>query len=90
MDEPSDRVDELRAHVTQLRVRAIEANKGLIAELAEVWRQLNELAPGRPEVRRIAERVAGDIARLEKLDLALDTEWLAEAKRSHPQVPGSN
>jgi hypothetical protein len=28
--------------------------------------------------------VAGDIARLEKLDLAFDTEWLAEAKRARP------
>jgi hypothetical protein len=84
MDEPSGRVEELREQATQVRVRAIEANKSLIADLAGIWQELNELATGRPEVRKICKQIAGDIARLEKLDLAFDTEWLAEAKRARP------
>ena len=84
MDEPGDRVEELRKIATQVRVRAIEANKAVIADLAGVWRELNELAAGRPDVRKLCDQIAGDIARLEKLDLALDTEWLAEAKRARP------
>jgi hypothetical protein len=84
MDETRDRVAELREQAGNIRVRAIEANRGLIAELAAVWNELNGLAAGRPEVRKFCERVAGDIARLEKLDLAFDTEWLAEAKRARP------
>jgi len=84
MDETKDRVAELREQAGSLRVRAIEANKGLIAELTAVWNELNGLADGRPEVRKACEHVAADIARLEKLDLAFDTEWLAEAKRARP------
>ncbi len=84
MDETRDRVTELREQAGNLRVRAIEANKGLIAELTAVWNELNGLADGRPEVRKLGDQVAGDIARLEKLDLAFDTEWLAEAKRARP------
>lgn len=84
MDEPNDRVAELREQASQVRVRAIETNKALIEELAGVWRELNALAPGRTEVRRVCDQIAGDIARLEKLDLAFDTEWLAEAKRARP------
>ncbi len=84
MDEPSDRIGELREQATQVRVRAIEANKVLIAELSRIWQELNELAAGRPEVRKICTQIAGDIARLEKVDLAFDTEWLAEAKRARP------
>ncbi|HEY3407385.1 MAG TPA: hypothetical protein VGK53_04350 [Propionicimonas sp.] len=84
MDESRDRVAELREQAGNIRVRAIEANRGLIAELAAVWNELNGLAAGRPEVRKVCERVAADIARLEKLDLAFDTEWLAEAKRARP------
>jgi hypothetical protein len=84
MDETRDRVAELREQAGNIRVRAIEANRGLITELAAVWNELNGLAAGRPEVRKVCERVAGDIARLEKLDLAFDTEWLAEAKRARP------
>ncbi|HEY3339450.1 MAG TPA: hypothetical protein VGK18_13180 [Propionicimonas sp.] len=84
MDETRDRVAELREQAGTIRVRAIEANKGLIAELTAVWKELNALAGGRPEVRKLCEHVAGDIARLEKLDLAFDTEWLAEAKRARP------
>jgi hypothetical protein len=84
MDETRDRVAELREQAGNIRVRAIEANRGLIAELTAVWKELNGLADGRPEVRKVCERVAGDIARLEKLDLAFDTEWLAEAKRARP------
>lgn len=84
MDEPDGRVDELREQAAQVRVRAIDANKVLIGELTAIWRELNELAPGRPEVRKLREQVAADIARLEKLDLVFDTEWLAEARRIHP------
>lgn len=84
MDETRDRVTELREHTGNLRVRAIEANEALIAELTAVWNELNALADGRPDVRKLCEQVAGDIARLEKLDLALDTEWLAEAKQARP------
>ncbi len=83
MDEPTDRVAELKDHAAQVRVRAIAANKALIAELAGVWNEFNELAATRPDVRRTCDLVAGDIARLEKLDLAFDTEWLSEAKRAH-------
>lgn len=67
-----------------MRVRAIEVNKGLIAELSRIWQELNELAAGRPEVRKICNEIASDIARLEKVDLAFDTEWLAEVKRARP------
>ncbi len=84
MDEPNARVEELSAQAVQLRVRAIEANRGVIVELQGIWHQLNELAAGRQDVRRICDQIAADIARLEKLDLALDTEWLAEARRAHP------
>ena len=84
MDELTARADELREQAALLRVHAIEANKRLIDELAGIWRELNELATGRPEVRKTCERIAGDIARLEKLDLAFDTEWLEEAKRARP------
>ena len=80
MDEPSSRVDELREQATLVRVRAIETNRGLIEELSGIWHELNGLAAGQPEVRRTCEQIAADIARLEKLDLALDTEWAAEAK----------
>jgi uncharacterized coiled-coil DUF342 family protein len=83
MDEPSSRVDELREQATQVRVRAIETNRGLIDELSGIWHELNELANGRADVRRTCEHIAADIARLEKLTLALDTEWAAEAKQSH-------
>ena len=83
MDATADRVAELREQASQLRVRAIEANQSLIAELETLWHELNSLAAGRPDVRRTCELVAADIARLEKLDLAFDTEWLAEAKRNH-------
>ena len=34
MDEPGDRVEELRKVATQVRVRAIEANKAVIAHTA--------------------------------------------------------
>ena len=84
MDESSDRVAELIGRATQVRVRAIAANKALIEELTGVWDELNELASGRPDVRRTCTQIADDIARLQKLNLAFDTEWLAEAKRVHP------
>ena len=84
MDESNDLLEELRAQAGRLRVRAIESNQALIAELQEVWHALNELAPADPQARLIRDHVAADIARLEKLDLAFDTEWLAEAKQARP------
>jgi hypothetical protein len=87
MDEPTDGVAELRERVIEVRARVIESHRGLIAELNGLWHELNELAAGRPEVRRLGDEVAADIARLEKVDLALDTEWLADAKRAHREEP---
>ncbi len=84
MDEPDARVDQLTAQAAQLRIRAIEANQAVIEELQVVWHELNECCGGRTEVRRTCDRIAADIARLEKLDLALDTEWLADARRARP------
>ena len=84
MDETRDRVAELREQAGNLRVRAIEANNELIAELTGIWNELNAIASGRPDVRKLCEQVAGDIARLEKLDLAFETEWLAEVRRARP------
>ena len=84
MDEPNSRVEELTAQAVQLRVDAIEANRALITQLRALWHELNGHASGRPDVRRTCDEVAADIARLEKLDLAFDTEWLAEAKRARP------
>ena len=86
MDEPTDRVAELREEASRLRVRAIEGNQALIDELSAIWHELNGLAAGRPEVRRTCDRIAADIARLEKLDLTLDAEWLAEAKQTRPRA----
>jgi hypothetical protein len=83
MDEPSDRFDELRAQAIGVRVRAIEGNRALIAELQGIWRELNAIAAGNPDARRTCEHVAADIARLEKVDLALDTAWLADEKQAH-------
>ncbi len=82
MDEP--RVSELREQASQVRIRAIDANRALIDELSGIWRELNEFASGRPDVRRLADQISGDIARLEKLDLAFDTEWIAEVRRERP------
>ncbi|MGC3992809.1 MAG: hypothetical protein QM779_01545 [Propionicimonas sp.] len=81
MDETDSGVERLRDQVVQVRVRAIAANRALIVELTGLWRELNELADGDPDARILREEVAADIARLEKVDLAFDTEWLAEAKR---------
>lgn len=82
MDESGSRVDELREQATAVRVRAIETHRGLIEELSRIWHELNDLAAGRPDVRRTCEQIAADIARLEKLDLTLDTEWAADAKHA--------
>lgn len=79
-----DRFEELRAQAADLRVRAIEGNQALIAELQQVWRGLNQLASGSAEVRRVRDQVAADIARLEKIDLAFDAEWLADVRRDQP------
>jgi len=87
MDQPTDGIAELRERVSEVRSRVIETHRGLIAELSGIWHELNERAAGRPEVRRLCDQVAADIARLEKVDLALDTEWLADAKRAHRAEP---
>lgn len=79
-----ERFEELRAQASDLRVRAIEANQALIAELQQVWRGLNQFASGSAEVRRVRDQVAADIARLEKIDLAFDAEWLADVRRDQP------
>jgi SepF-like predicted cell division protein (DUF552 family) len=84
MEEAKDRFAELREQAGNIRVEAIEANQALIAKLTEVWNELNGLAAGLPEARKLREQIAGDIARLEKLDLAFETEWLAEARRARP------
>ncbi len=84
MEEARDRFAELREQAGNIRVEAIEANQALIAKLTEVWNELNGLAAGLPEARKLREQIAGDIARLEKLDLAFETEWLAEARRARP------
>lgn len=84
MDDLNPRVEELRNKAAQVRIRAIETNEALIAELTGIWTELNELAGTRTELRKVCERIAGDIARLERLDLAFDTEWLEEAKRARP------
>lgn len=84
MDDLNPRVEELRNQAAQVRIRAIETNEALIAELTGIWTELNELAGTRTELRKVCERIAGDIARLERLDLAFDTEWLEEAKRARP------
>ena len=84
MYEPSDRVGELKTQAADARVRVIESNKLVIAELSRIWHDLNEAAASQAEVRKVCEHVAADIARLEKLNLAFDTEWLAEAKRVRP------
>ena len=84
MEETRDRFAELREQAGNIRVEAIEANQALIAKLTELWNELNGLAAGLPEARKLREQVAGDIARLEKLDLAFETEWLAEARRARP------
>ncbi|MFT4110636.1 hypothetical protein [Propionicimonas sp.] len=81
MDEEGGDVGQLREQVAQVRVRAIETNRALIVELTGLWRELNQRDDGSEDARQLREEVAADIARLEKLDLAFDTEWLAEARR---------
>lgn len=84
MDEIRDRVAGLREQAGNIRVRAIEVNDGLIAELTGIWNELNALAAGRSDVRKLCEQIAADIARLEKVDLAFETEWLADVRRDRP------
>lgn len=81
MDESGRRVDELRTAAEQAWGRAIEVNLDLIREFEGIWRDLNALAAGQPDVRALCDRIAADIARLEKVNLAFDTDWLHEAAR---------
>lgn len=86
MDEPAARLGALQQRIVDARLRAIEANKALIAELGAVWRELSDLSAGYDDARPLCDEVSADIARLEKLDLTLDTEWLADAKRARRQA----
>jgi len=88
MEQPSGRIEELREQAAQARVRALEAHRGLIEELSGVWRELNELGGG-PDVRKLRDRVAGDIARLEKLDLVFDAEWLEDVRQAAQRSGGA-
>ncbi|MGB7963240.1 MAG: hypothetical protein WCF12_09840 [Propionicimonas sp.] len=85
MDEAENRSQELREQAAALRLRTMEANRAVVEELGAIWQELNGLAKADPGLRRACERIARDIALLEKLDLAFDTEWLDEAKHSHAQ-----
>lgn len=81
MDEPRITVDALQDRVVGLRRRAMDANKALIGELSGLWREVNLLRPDDQRAQELREMLAADIARLEKLDLEFDTEWLAQDKR---------
>lgn len=83
MDDVETRVSQLERQATELRIRTLEANRALVDEFTALWNEMNALAVDRPEVRALCDGVAADIARIEKLDIALDTEWLAESKREH-------
>ena len=83
MNEAENRSQELRAQAAALRLRTLETNRVVVEELTAIWQELNSLAKAQPGLRRACERIAGDIALIEKLDLAFDTEWLDEAKHSH-------
>lgn len=85
MDEAENRSQELREQAAALRLRTLEANRAVIEELSAIWQELNGLTKAEPGLRRACERIARDIALLEKLDLAFDTEWLEEVKHSHQQ-----
>lgn len=86
MEEPAARLGELQERVAQARQRAVEANRELIVQFEGLWRELSELTQSFEDARPLTEEVSGDIARLEKLDLAFDTEWLADAKRARRQA----
>lgn len=86
MEEPAARLGELQERVAQARQRAVEANRELIVQFEGLWRELSELTKNFEDARPLTEEVSGDIARLEKLDLAFDTEWLADAKRARRQA----
>lgn len=83
MNEAENRSQELRAQAAALRLRTLETNRVVVEELTAIWQELNSLAKAQPGLRRACERIARDIALIEKLDLAFDTEWLDEAKHSH-------
>jgi hypothetical protein len=86
MEEPAAQLGELQQRIIAARVRAIKANKALIGELETIWRELSDLSTGYEDARPLCEEVSADIARLEKLDITLDTEWLADSKRSRRQA----
>ncbi len=86
MEEPAAQLGELQERVAQARQRAVEANRELIVQFEALWRELSELSQNYEDARPLCEEVSGDIARLEKLDLAFDTEWLADAKRARRQA----
>ncbi|MFV0429723.1 MAG: hypothetical protein ACK5KO_09905 [Arachnia sp.] len=88
MDDDGDtRVAELRHQAHQLRILTIEQTKALAGKLGEVWHELNEFVTDRPELRHDCDLIAADIARLEKLDIVLDTEWLAESQHAAEANP---
>jgi hypothetical protein len=86
MEDPAAQLGQLQGRIVQARLRAIDANKALIADLEGIWRELSVLSVDYEDARPLCEEVSADIARLEKLDLALDTEWLADAKRARRQA----
>ena len=85
MEAAQSRAAELREQATAVRVRAIETNRAIAEEMTSLLRELNALVGTEPELRRLRERIARDIALLEKLELALDTEWLDESKHARPK-----
>lgn len=88
MTEAESRTEDLRGRAAALRVRAIESNRAIAEEFSALWRELNEVSKTEPNLRRIRDRVAGDISHLEKLELAFDVEWLDDAKHSHDKAAG--
>jgi len=86
MEDPAAQLGELQGRIVQARLRAIDANKALIADLEGIWRELSALSADYEDARPLCDEVSADIARLEKLDLTLDTEWLADAKRARRQA----
>ncbi len=86
MEDVESVIARLERQADEIRIRAIETNKALVAEMSQLWHELNEHAEGRPEVRHKADLVAADIARLEKLDFELDNAWLAESQREHEEA----
>lgn len=85
MDDEETRIADLEKKAADLRVHALEVTRGLAEEFTGIWNSLNELADGRPDVRRRCDEIARDIAQLERLDVSLDTEWLIQSRRDHAE-----